>query len=137
MVPRLLLWSALVALCLALFVVGAAASPGSMTCGPGPGGEAVCHWGFNYQGPSTNEIVTGGNTYWKSESIDKRSGGTVYTGFGPSGCHKTFSGVVASSWHASDIGCGGYIKPLLTVREWRHVVPLLQQRRLPLNRRRS
>jgi hypothetical protein len=86
---------------------GAAASPGTMNCQT----QGWCHWGYNYMGPSLNEIVTGGSNYWALESVKKNSGGTVYIGFGPSGCHRTFTGAATDSWHPSDIGCGGYINP--------------------------
>lgn len=91
---------------LALTAGGAGANPGQMTC---QGGS--CWWGFNYMGPSVNEIVTGGSNYWHFEVARKNSGGTVYVGFGPSGCHKTLSGAISTSWQPSDIGCGGYINP--------------------------
>lgn len=88
----------------------AGASPGSMTCGTSSG-VYTCTWGYNYQGPSTNEIVTGPSDYWTHLSVIVSSGGTTYQGFGPSGCHHTSTG--ASSWSGtpSDLGCGGYINP--------------------------
>jgi hypothetical protein len=90
----------------ALGTGGAVASPGHMSCQSG-----YCGWGANYMGPSLNEIVTGGSNYWTAEDVRKNSGGVVYIGFGPSGCHKTFSGFASTSWAPSDIGCGGYINP--------------------------
>jgi hypothetical protein len=85
------------------------ASPGSMSCS-NPG-TYTCDWGYNYQGPSTNEIVTGPNSYWTRITVFVSNGGTTYQGFGPSGCHHTSTG--ASSWGGSpsDLGCGGYINP--------------------------
>jgi hypothetical protein len=85
------------------------ASPGSMSCSNQ--GVYTCNWGYNYQGPSTNEIVTGPNDYWTRLTVFVSSGGTTYQGFGPSGCHHTSTG--NSSWGGSpsDLGCGGYINP--------------------------
>jgi hypothetical protein len=88
----------------------ASATAGSMTCGTS-GGVYQCDWGYNYQGPSTNEIVTGTNAYWTHISVIVSSGGTTYQGFGPSGCHHTSTGTSSWSGSPADLGCSGYIDP--------------------------
>jgi hypothetical protein len=109
-------WAVLAATALAIlasvFVLtrDAGASPGSMTCG-NQNGSYQCWWGWNYQGPSTNEIVTGPSNYWTYLYVSVSSGGTTYQGFGPSGCHHTSVGTSSWSGSPSDIGCGGYINP--------------------------
>jgi hypothetical protein len=98
----------------AVFHAGrAAATAGSMSCGTqySANGSYACTWGFNYMGPSTNEIVTGTNNYWQHEDWTKNSGGTVYLGFGPSGCHTALTGTSSGTISPSQIGCGGYINP--------------------------
>jgi hypothetical protein len=114
MIRRIRLGCALAAAASALvlaFAGNAGASPGTMTCGQTSGGRGWCHWGYNYMGPSVNEIVSGGSNYYTIEDVTKNSGGTVYIGFGPSGKHKTFTGQASGSWTPADIGCGGYINP--------------------------
>jgi hypothetical protein len=89
---------------------GAAASPVPMNCPQ----QGFCKWGYNYVGPSVNELVYGPSNYWFDMYVDKTSGGTIYRAFGPNGnCYAAMSG--ASSWygHPSDMGCGGYVNPFV------------------------
>jgi hypothetical protein len=110
-------WAVVAAACIAAAGVAffatrdAGASPGSMSCSTPPGGVYTCTWGFNYEGPSLNEIVTGPSNYFVWLVVTVSSGGTTYQGFGPSGCHHTSVGNSAWGGTPSDLGCGGYINP--------------------------
>lgn len=73
-------------------------------------------WGYNYMGASVNSYESGGYNYYTTGYLDKKSGGLIVFGWGPSGsCWSLAGGTTSWSGTPSDLGCGGYIYPYV---EW-------------------
>ena len=67
--------------------------------------SSYCYWGYNYVGSNLNNPVYTPTSNFYQETMVKNSGGAMYEGFGPSGCHVIVGDNGTFTYTPGQLGC--------------------------------